>query len=508
MNYKKFISEVPKESKDIILKAMEIYHLIAKKKIICNSYENLESIKKKNLNDTDKKYCSLFLASLLVDGNIKKIMNDCQVESIKVFDYLKIEEQDIKSLTEEQYTKYFEEDFKILLQKLKDARYHEHGRLLNSDFYAELIVANLVYEHVYETDIINWLYKDAGWNNDACSHISMLKIKDVLAQKLQSNVNNSLTIDDSVLEKYGEYLTERGFLTNPAIGREKEIEQLILALLTPEKSAMIVGEAGVGKTAIVEGLAYLIQNDQVPKLLKDTKIIKINTSTLLSGCMYVGSLEKRVEEIVKELIKQTNVILFIDEIHNIIGAGSSSKQNMDLADMLKPYLERGQIKMVGATTADEYEKYIAKDPALKRRFVKIDVSEPKEIITKKILKGTIPKIEEVTKVKFDFDIRVQDEIFDYLAACTNKKHRVYNDNVANPDLSLTILKQAFAYAALYESDSVQIEHIAQSIRNCERLNESSRNKYANELINILNNKKDLSSKSLCKVIQFPGNSLR
>ncbi len=276
----------------------------------------------------------------------------------------------------------------------------------------------------------------------------------------------------------------------------------MLSLLTPEKSPMLIGESGVGKTAIVEGLAYLIKNKQVPKILQNVKIIKINTATILSNSIYRGMFEQRVENIIQELIKKPDLILFIDEIHTVISAGSSSSQDLDFANILKPYLDRGQIKMIGATTKEEYEKYIMKDAAFKRRFESVNILEPSELIIKQILKGSIPKIEQATKVNFDFSAEDETRIFEYIINCTNKKHRVYNDKVYNPDLSLTILKKSFAFAALYGLNNVRIQHIAEAIKTCEKINESTRNRQANELMAIFNRDQEISESS-CRIIPFP-----
>lgn len=142
-----------------------------------------------------------------------------------------------------------------------------------------------------------------------------------------------------------EFLTNKDYIRNPAIGRENEIENLEIALLMPSKSAILVGETGVGKTAIVEGLAYKIMNGQVSNKLKNKKILKVNTSSIIQGCTFVGALEAKAEKLVQYLIKNPDTILFIAEFHTIIGAGKGNHNTLDLANILKPYLDRGQIKI-------------------------------------------------------------------------------------------------------------------------------------------------------------------
>ena len=175
----------------------------------------------------------------------------------------------------------------------------------------------------------------------------------------------------SVLGIYGENFTEKEYYTNPAIGRDEQIKELILVLLTPDKSAVLVGKPGVGKTAIVEGLAYRMKNGQVPDVLKDYKVIRVNTSALLGVDPVTG--EAKIQTLIDEIKTQTKLILFIDEVHTLMG---SKDEALDFANMFKPALDRGDIKVIGATTIDEYERYILRDKAFVRRFQKIDVAEP------------------------------------------------------------------------------------------------------------------------------------
>ena len=174
----------------------------------------------------------------------------------------------------------------------------------------------------------------------------------------------------SMLNTYAEDLSKKEYVTNPAIAREEEIKKLILVLLSPEKSAVLTGKPGIGKTAIVEGLAYCIQNNLVPDGLANYQVIKVNTSALLGVDPVTG--EAKVQTLIDELKSKTNLILFIDEIHTLIGKGES----LDFANMFKPALDRGDIKVIGATTTEEYERYILRDKAFVRRFQKIDVAEP------------------------------------------------------------------------------------------------------------------------------------
>ena len=192
----------------------------------------------------------------------------------------------------------------------------------------------------------------------------------------------------SILENYGENFQKNNYITNPAIGRDEQIKQLILILLTPDKSAVLIGKPGVGKTATVEGLAYRIQRNLVPDVLKGYQVIKINTAALLGTDPVTG--ESKVQTLIDELKDKTKLILFIDEIHTLMGTKGEA---LDFANMFKPALDRGDIKVIGATTTEEYERYILRDKAFVRRFQKVEIFEPTRSENIQILLGTLPKIE-------------------------------------------------------------------------------------------------------------------
>ena len=167
-----------------------------------------------------------------------------------------------------------------------------------------------------------------------------------------------LTVDSkptiSVLERYGDNLVDKNYITDPAIERDKEIRELIMILLTPEKSGLLVGKAGIGKTAIVEGLAYRIKNGMVPDALKGYSIYKVNVTSLFGNLNVDDQTENRVDLLVKELAKRDKTIVFIDEVHLLAKRDGST--DMDFANMFKAGLDRGEIKMIGATTSEEYEQ--------------------------------------------------------------------------------------------------------------------------------------------------------
>ena len=299
--------------------------------------------------------------------------------------------------------------------------------------------------------------------------------------------NNKIGVNYNILKKYGKFLTNKDFLSNPAIDRESEIEKLEIALLSIDKSPLLVGEAGVGKTAIVEGLAYKIKNGLVPEKLKNIEILSINTSSLISGCKYVGMVEERLNEIISELEKNKNVILFIDEIHTVIGAGTGSKSNLDVANILKPFLDRGDIKVIGATTNLEYENII-NDIAFRRRFKKINVNEQNERSLFNVINEVICGLEIHYNINFNFEDKKKD-IIEYLIRATDVKYRDYRDRVSNPDLVLSIIKDAFSIADLYSHKEVLIEDIIKALNENDRIYDSIRDEYSyklNELFKVDN----------------------
>lgn len=203
------------------------------------------------------------------------------------------------------------------------------------------------------------------------------------------------------LDKFGRDLTEmaRQNLIDPVIGREEEIERVVQILSRRTKNnPCLVGEPGVGKTAIAEGIALKIATDEMPETIKNMRIIALDITGMVAGTKYRGDFEERIKAAIEEVIKAEDIILFIDELHNLIGAGSA-EGSMDAANTLKPYLARGEMQVIGATTLDEYRKHIEKDAALERRFQPITVGEPSEEESIAILKGIRDKYEAHHKVR-------------------------------------------------------------------------------------------------------------
>lgn len=272
----------------------------------------------------------------------------------------------------------------------------------------------------------------------------------------------------SVIKNYGEDLSSKTYITNPAIGREEEINKMMLALITPDKGALLVGKPGIGKTALVEGLGYKIQNGLVPDALKGWKIIKINITSLLGSSVSGTQSENRLELLIQELKNATNTILFIDEVHLLVNKATSNN-NIDFANMLKPALDRGTIKMIGATTTEEYEAYILRDRAFLRRFIKIDIEEADEETVVKILMGTYPKFEKQLGVKLNYTDFQKEKLFRFITKMTTEFNRVYEIANRYPDVCLTIVSSAFSYAVFENAKEVKMKHIYKAIVNANNI---------------------------------------
>ena len=282
----------------------------------------------------------------------------------------------------------------------------------------------------------------------------------------------------SILESYGEDLTGKSYVTDPAIARDEEIKKLMIVLLTPEKSGLLIGKAGIGKTAIVEGLAYRIQKGLVPNALQGYKVVKINSSSLVGKITYNGKEELIISVLVNELKRVNKMILFIDEIHTLMGAKTDNP--MDLANILKPVIDRGMVKLIGATTDIEYNTYVVRDRAFLRRFDRIDVLEPTGETVVRILMGTLPKIEAQTGIKFKYNDYIVKMLLESIVEATNPYKRVYGLGAMYPDICFSVLTAAFSNALYDNKQVVDVKDVYNAIKNSKRI-------YPDTIIKELNN---------------------
>lgn len=262
---------------------------------------------------------------------------------------------------------------------------------------------------------------------------SLLNEQDGIALQIVSNMGvdtESLTKEinkPSLIYELGVSLNEKE--SDRVYLRDREINEVMEILLRKNKNnPLLIGHAGVGKTAIAYELAHMIKEGNVPDKLKNKEIVLINTSTLIAGTKYRGEFELRVNNLIKEVMKCKNIILFIDEIHTIVKTGASDG-SIDAANILKPYLARGDIKIIGATTYEEYNEYIKKDPALVRRFTPVMVNEPSN-------KDMLTIMDKVKKNYESFyDLKINKNTIKYLIDITDK----YLPNLYNPDKCIEVL---------------------------------------------------------------------
>ena len=242
--------------------------------------------------------------------------------------------------------------------------------------------------------------------------------------------------EKSMLEQFGTDLTAKAKAgkLDPVIGRAAEIERVMQVLSRRQKNnPLLIGEPGVGKTAVVEGLAQLIVADQVPDIISSKRVITLDVSALVAGSKYRGEFEERLKKVIKEVVKDGNIILFIDEMHTIIGAGSA-EGSIDAAAILKPPLSRGELQVIGATTTEEYRKHLEKDSALARRFQTVNVKEPSEEQALRILDGLRDRYEA------HHHVRYSDEA---LQAAVSMSSRYIQDRFL-PDKAIDVLDEAGA----------------------------------------------------------------
>ncbi|ORU93570.1 MAG: ATP-dependent Clp protease ATP-binding subunit ClpA [Cycloclasticus sp. symbiont of Poecilosclerida sp. N] len=262
-----------------------------------------------------------------------------------------------------------------------------------------------------------------------------------------TTVENEETANDP-LTKYTVNLNEQAKLgkIDPLIGREKELNRTIQTLCRRRKNnPLLVGEAGVGKTAIAEGLALKIVEGNVPKVIEGTAIYSLDMGSLVAGTKYRGDFEKRLKGLVSQLKTMENAILFIDEIHTIIGAGSASGSVMDASNMIKPALASGELRCIGSTTYKEFRGVFEKDHALARRFQKIDINEPSVDDTIQILKGLKPRYEEHHNIEFSSGS---------LETAAKLADRYINDRFL-PDKAIDVIDEAGAQQRLLPEDERQ-----------------------------------------------------
>jgi len=327
-----------------------------------------------------------------------------------------------------------------LSQAINDMMTHIHSSGRAEASIGDMLASLFLQEHSYAV----YLMKKEG--------ITRLDVLEVIShsstQKSQSETEEPVK-EESVLEEFTielVALAQTGKI-DPVVGRIDEIERVMQTLCRRKKNnPLLVGEAGVGKTAIAEGLALKISEGDVPEILKNAQVFALDMGALVAGTKYRGDFEKRLKGIITALGKREDAILFIDEIHTMVGAGATSGGSMDASNLLKPALARGELKCIGATTYQEYRNFFDKDKALSRRFAKIDVEEPSIEDTFTILKGVQHKYEAYHKIQFS------DEA---LQSAIDLSVKYLHDRFL-PDKAMDIIDEVGAHFMLQGKEGVEV----------------------------------------------------
>ncbi|MBR2343054.1 MAG: ATP-dependent Clp protease ATP-binding subunit [Clostridia bacterium] len=343
-------------------------------------------------------------------------------------------------------------------RRILEAAYDSAGRHSGGIIGTEHILLALVEERdSVAIKLLRSIGADLGSIKDEL--YTILKVKESKSEKTDKT-------HGAAIKQYGRNMTElaRAGSFDPVIGRDRETERVIRVLARKNKNnPCLIGEAGVGKTAIVEGLAMRIAEGRVPEVLRGKEIISVDLTSMVAGAKYRGDFEERIKGIINDAARSKSAILFIDEVHTIVGAGSAEGA-IDAANILKPQLSRADIQIIGATTYSEYHKYIEKDPALERRFQPISVNEPTPEETEKMLLGVRERYERHHGVK------ITDEA---VSAAVALSVRYISDRFL-PDKAIDILDEAAALVASKKaSDTNKNEYSEEKARQISKKKESA-----------------------------------
>ena len=400
---------------------------------------------------------------------------------------------------------FIEEKYKTCFSKLKQKISTDFSFAYFDDNTGDIVYGNVGYntntkiyvmdkcdEHVLSNskDLIRKFGKDyyleTNDDNTFCKiNMSNEKVKRALPEfddkkqtspVIQSSYNESVRYNEKYFEetrkitketsKFGTVLNSNIYSSNPAIGRDEEVRDLEKYLTIPKKGVILVGKTGVGKTSIVEGLAYKIQSNEVCNLLKSKKILSVRVNELLAGCQYRGTFEKKIQELCEYASKNPNIVLFIDEIHTVIGAGTADGHPLDLANILKPYISSDNLKVIGCTTTNEFDN-INSDLAFRRRFNIIPVEEPTLNTMYKIIENYVYNND------FNIDVVLTDEqLFELSNIIVKLSKRVTKYNLQannNPDASINILTHCFAYFAVCDINEATYDDFIDGIKDNKNL---------------------------------------
>ena len=411
------------------------------------------------------------------------LFSDCIVDGIFSNKEEKIRTNNINEINESLYSNHLYKVISICGYKGKDLNESIIKKIINHTNYLDSITIKF-HDSNNKNDVFNITFSsDKTFDKDSLDTFEKdIKVSDMSNNKQEYNFD----VDTPFLNKYGFNLTNDTYIKDPSIKRDDKLREIEKILLYPEKdkSIIITGDAGCGKTALVKGLAYRIQKGLVPTDLKDLKIISIDCASLVAGTKYVGTLEEKMKNILEEASQSKNIILFMDEIHQALGAGASEKDDNTVAELLKPYLDYGRVRVIGATTTEEYNEYLTKDDAFRTRFKKVVLKEPTKDVIYDILDDLIEKYNKFNYSKLLVPYEEREFIINNLIDATSGSHRDFFDKTSNPRLILDIIKEAYANASIDNRCEVTVEDIADALMSEERVYESARKTYCDRLKNI------------------------
>lgn len=376
------------------------------------------------------------LAVLLEDEHVRFIIENLEFDPVKIHsNVIAFLENEIDTIPEESYTSPKKT---VMIERVITRAYTQavfHGRTSIDPL--DLFISILSEERTAAYALLGGITREM-----------IMSFVQNLTADMDTTEMPGIKIDkgEKVLHKFCDNLNKQASegITDPIIGREEELANLTQTIARRKKNNVIlVGESGVGKTAIAEGLAHLINENRVPDIIKDHTIYSLNVGALLAGTKFRGDFEERVGQLLDVIEKRNDIILFIDEIHMIMGAGSGGQGNMDIANMLKPVLQRGKLRCIGSTTYEEYRKTFEKDKALARRFYKVDITEPSVADAKRIVEATIPAYEKHHNISYTTESlhgavdlthqywhnrKLPDKAFDVLDAAAARQQLVAEEN--------------------------------------------------------------------------------
>ena len=321
--------------------------------------------------------------------------------------------------------------------------------------------------------------------------IKTFKLEDLQQELINPKAKNKRVIKPVNNLSFGEFLTNINYVENPLVGRSKELRNMCALLTDAKKSVIIYGGAGVGKTTLIKGLAYNIQNNATYEYFKDKKIFSVSASELIQGTNYRGTLEEKVNKLVSFLKNNPNTILFIDEIHLLMGLGRSEGSIIDVPGILLSHLGEGSIKIIGATTKSEVA-HIMQNSAFERRFNFLEIPELNDEEKLNILLTTIASYEKNYNIKFGFDdeitmeiikliLYITDKIIDNKNSLTTKDSNNINYYFSNPDYMLTMLNNCYNFARLDGKEALDINYLIEGIKFTKGINESISNSFIKEV---------------------------